>query len=76
MATFGSHTKLDFGNPDFVKLAEAFGWRGHRCEKSSDLQGVLERSFQEPGPDLVVIPIDYSENQKLTERLGNIEIAI
>ena len=76
LATFGSHTKLDFGNPDFVKLAEAFGWRGHRCEKSSDLQGVLERSFQEPGPDLVVIPIDYSENQKLTERLGNIEIAI
>jgi acetolactate synthase-1/2/3 large subunit len=30
---FGKHTKLDFGNPDFVKLAESFGWNGYRCLK-------------------------------------------
>lgn len=73
---FGRHTKLDFGNPDFVKLAESFGWNGFRCEESADLQGVLEESFRTPGPSLVVVPIDYSENKKLTERLGKIEVTL
>ena len=66
------HTELSFGNPDFMKLAEAFGWHGHRCERSVDLRYTLEQAFTETGPSLVVIPIDYAENQKLTERLGNI----
>ena len=69
---FGRHTELSFGNPDFMKLAEAFGWHGHRCERSVDLRDTLEQAFTETGPSLVVIPIDYAENQKLTERLGNI----
>ena len=69
---FGRHTDLSFGNPDFMKLAEAFGWHGHRCERSVDLRDTLEQAFTETGPSLVVIPIDYAENQKLTERLGNI----
>jgi acetolactate synthase-1/2/3 large subunit len=73
---FGKHTKLDFGNPDFVKLAESFGWNGYRCEDSSALAGVLEESFVTPGPSLIVIPIDYAENNKLTERLGNITVSI
>ena len=25
---FGRHTDLSFGNPDFVKLADSFGWKG------------------------------------------------
>jgi acetolactate synthase-1/2/3 large subunit len=73
---FGRHTDLSFGNPDFVKLAEAFGWKGHRVEKSRKLAPALERAFQEKGPSLVVIPIDYRENQLLTERLGNIACPI
>ncbi len=73
---FGRHTDLSFGNPDFVKLAEAFGWKGHRVEKSRELAPALERAFQEKGPSLVVIPIDYRENQLLTERLGNIACPI
>jgi acetolactate synthase-1/2/3 large subunit len=73
---FGRHTDLSFGNPDFVKLAEAFGWKGHRVEKSRELAPTLERAFQEKGPSLVVIPIDYRENQLLTERLGNIACPI
>lgn len=74
--TFGKHTDLSFGNPDFVKLAEAYGWNGYRCEDSSQLLGVLEESFQADGPSLVVIPIDYQENPKLTQRLGDIEASI
>ncbi len=73
---FGRHTELSFGNPDFVKLAEAFGWHGHRCERSVELRDTLEQAFAETGPSLVVIPIDYAENQKLTERLGNIVCSV
>jgi len=36
------------------------------------LRETLETAFQEPGPSLVVIPIDYRENPALTKRLGEI----
>jgi len=73
---FGRHTDLSFGNPQWMLLAKAFGWFGHRVENSIDLQATLKTAFAEPGPSLVVIPIDYRENMKLTERLGNIVCAI
>jgi len=75
-AEFGKHTDLDFGNPDWVPLAESFGWNGHRVENSVDLQDTLRASFAEPGPSLVVIPIDYRENKKLTEKLGELTCSI
>jgi acetolactate synthase-1/2/3 large subunit len=73
---FGRHTDLSFDNPDFLKLADAFGWNGHRVENSRDLQATLEAAFQEEGPSLVVIPIDYRENTLLTDRLGDIACPI
>ena len=73
---FGRHTKLDFDNPDFVKLAEAFGWYGARIERSSELRAGLEKAFAADRPALLVLPIDYRENAKLTERLGNIPCPI
>ena len=73
---FGRHTDLSFGNPDFILLARAFGWSGHRAERSRDLQAVLEEAFAVEGPSLVVVPIDYRENALLTERLGNIACPI
>jgi acetolactate synthase-1/2/3 large subunit len=69
---FGKHTPLAFGNPDFMKLADAFGWHGFHCDQAKDLKGVLEKAFDCEGPALVVVPIDYRENALLTERLGNI----
>jgi len=69
---FGRHTELGFGNPDWMLLAESFGWCGHHVENSSELGGTLEAAFAEAGPSLVVLPIDYRENMKLTERLGEI----
>lgn len=68
----GHHTDLAFGNPDWLKLAEAFGWNGHHVTRSRDLSGALHTALEEPGPSLVVVPIDYRENMKLTERMGNI----
>ncbi|MCH8141243.1 MAG: acetolactate synthase large subunit [Proteobacteria bacterium] len=73
---FNRHTDLSFGNPDWLQLAASFGWRGHRCENSADLQATLESAFTESGPSLVVIPIDYRENQLLTEKLGEITATI
>jgi acetolactate synthase I/II/III large subunit len=73
---FGRHTSLSFGNPDFVRLAESFGWNGWRVSKSQELRGVLEKAFASNAPSLIVIPIDYRENPLLTERLGNIACPI
>ncbi len=73
---FGRHTDLAFGNPDFVKLAESFGWNGYRCENAADLQATLEESFNTDGPSLVVIPIDYEENSLLTKRMGELTASI
>jgi len=69
---FGRHTDLAFGNPDWMKLADAFGWHGHYVENSADLAAALRQALDEKGPSLVVVPIDYRENMLLTERLGNI----
>jgi acetolactate synthase-1/2/3 large subunit len=69
---FGRHTDLAFGNPDWMKLADAFGWQGHHVENSADLAAALRQALDEKGPSLVVVPIDYRENMLLTERLGNI----
>lgn len=73
---FGKHTDLSFGNPDWVKLADSFGWYGVRVERSSELKSSLDKAFAADRPSLVVVPIDYRENRKLTERLGNIACPI
>ena len=73
---FGRHTDLAFDNPDWLKLAESFGWGGHYCDDSADLANVLETAFNEEGPSLVVIPIDYRENSLLTKKLGEITCTI
>ena len=69
---FGKHTDLSFGNPDWEQLASAFGWNGHYVTRSEDFADTLESAFQESGPSLVVIPIDYRENPLLTKKLGEI----
>ena len=73
---FGRHTDLAFGNPDFMKLADSFGWAGFHCERSRDVKQTLEAAFDAGRPALVVMPIDYRENALLTERLGAIPTPI
>ena len=73
---FGRHTELGFTNPNWLELAQAFGWNGFQCSRSQDFKGTLEQAFEAQGPSLVVIPIDYRENPILTERLGNIGCTI
>ena len=59
-----------------MSLAQSFGWHGHRCDNSADLHDTLERAFNEDGPSLVVIPIDYRENKLLTQKLGEITASL
>ena len=73
---FGRHTDLAFGNPNWELLAKAFGWHGHFVSNAADLKDELEAAFNEQGPSLVVIPIDYRENQLLTKKLGEIQCTI
>ena len=70
---FGRSTPLAFGNPDWLGLARAFGWQGHWVENAADFRAVLAQALDEPGPSLVVAPVDYRENKRLTERLGKLE---
>ncbi|MBX2807647.1 MAG: acetolactate synthase large subunit [Cellvibrionaceae bacterium] len=66
---FGRHTDLAFNNPDWLQIASAFGWHGQVVTEAEKLQAALEASFQQQGPSLLVIPIDYNENVLLTQRL-------
>jgi acetolactate synthase-1/2/3 large subunit len=56
---------LTFGNPDFVKYAEAYGVRGWPVERSDALAPTLEAAFENGGVNLVSVPIDYSENTRV-----------
>ncbi len=72
----GDHTDLAFGKPDWVKLAEAFGCTGIHVTESAALGGALEEAFAAGTPVILSLPIDYAENLKLTERLGQIACSI
>jgi len=61
---------------DCLNLRAAFDWSGHFVENSVDLAPVLENALAEDGPSLIVLPFGYSENMKLTKRLGNISCPI
>jgi acetolactate synthase I/II/III large subunit len=53
---------LTFGNPDFVKYAEAYGAKGSRVDSADGLIPALEAAFNGGGVHLIAVPIDYSEN--------------
>lgn len=57
-----SATKLLDSNPDFVKLAEAFGARGVTVEKPSDLEDAFRQAFASDRPFLVNILADPEED--------------
>ena len=56
---------LDFKNPDFVKLAEAYGALGCRVESTEELLPTLEKCRDTPGVHIVDVPVDYSRNFEL-----------
>jgi acetolactate synthase-1/2/3 large subunit len=72
---FGRHFGTGFTNPDFVKLAEAFGVPGFRCGSVEDLGRHLRTALDLDGPSIIVLPIDYSQDVALSEHLGKETVA-
>jgi acetolactate synthase-1/2/3 large subunit len=69
---FGRPFGVEFDNPDFVAYAQSFGIAGFRPESSADLYPTLMRALEVDGPSVVEVPIDYRENLRLTEHLGDL----
>lgn len=69
-AEFGRESNIAFTNPDFVKYAESFGAKGYRVEKTQDLLPTIKQAIADNTVVLIDCPVDYSENMKLTEKLG------
>ncbi len=67
---FQRSAHVRFGNPDLVKYAESFGARGYRVSSAPELLPVLERALADNAVSIIDCPVDYTENLKLTERLG------
>lgn len=47
----------DLHNPDFVKLAEAFGANGFRAENGDELREAMRKGFASELPTLIEVPI-------------------
>ena len=69
---FGHSNNISFNNPDFVKYAESFGARGYRVTKARDLAPTLAQAFADDTVVIIDVAVDYSENMKLTEKLGHL----
>jgi acetolactate synthase-1/2/3 large subunit len=72
---FGRHFGTDFTNPDFVRLADAFGMPAWRCEAVEDLGRHLRHALTLDLPSLIVVPIDYSIDVSISEELGTETVA-
>jgi len=57
-----SSTLLADGNPDFVKLAEAYGARGIRVERPDQVRPALDDALATPGPVVLDFRINPEEN--------------
>ncbi|MCA1453621.1 acetolactate synthase large subunit [Bradyrhizobium sp. BRP22] len=56
---------MTFTNPDFVAYARAYGAKGTRVDSAARLRPALEHAFEGGGVHLVVVPIDYTENERV-----------
>jgi len=58
-----------FGDPDFVKLGEAFGAAAFRVSESEQIVPTLKKALVCDGPALVDMPIDYRDNAQLVKAM-------
>jgi acetolactate synthase I/II/III large subunit len=56
---------LDFGNPDFVAYARAYGAHGHRLQSTAEFKSLLESCFTTGGVHLIDVQVDYSQNHQV-----------
>jgi acetolactate synthase-1/2/3 large subunit len=68
----GHNAEVSFENPDFVAYAESFGARGYRVGAAGELLPTLKEALAHEGVSVITCPVDYAENMRLTERLGEL----
>lgn len=51
---------MDFGNPDFVALAESYGAYGHKVKHAAQLAEQIKNCQADGGMHVIETPIDYS----------------
>ncbi len=66
----GRSSHIAFTNPDFVKYAESFGAKGYRIKSAEELLPTLKKALADDTVSVIACPVDYSENIKLTDKLG------
>ncbi|PST47438.1 acetolactate synthase large subunit [Bifidobacterium callitrichos] len=72
----GAHEYVDFNNPDVVALGMSFGAKGHLIESADELYPVLRAALRSgSGIDIIACPVDYSENMKLIDKLGEVDFS-
>jgi acetolactate synthase-1/2/3 large subunit len=69
----GEHHYVRFGNPEIVTYAESFGAKGYRINNADELLPTLKAALDDDGVSLICCPVDYSENLRLTDRLGELD---
>ncbi len=69
---FGRTSNVKFTNPDFVQYAQSFGATGVRIERTEDLMPELNAALERDTVTVIDCPVDYRENLKLTEQLGQL----
>ena len=67
---YGRASHVKFNNPDFVRYAESFGAKGYRISATEDLLPTLRQALADDTVSIIDCPVDYRENMKLSERLG------
>src|SRR4051812_48189187 len=59
----GRYSSVEMGpSPDWVKLAEAFGWAGMRCDDKGELASTMRTALETDGPVLVDVEVSKTEN--------------
>ncbi|MBN2714433.1 MAG: acetolactate synthase large subunit [Deltaproteobacteria bacterium] len=70
---FEKTSHVHFKNPDLKALGEAFGVKSFSVESAADFVPKMRAALAvTDGPAMVTVKVDYSENVKLTKRLGKL----
>jgi acetolactate synthase I/II/III large subunit len=68
----GHDVAVGFSNPDFVAYAQSFGAQGYQVSSAADLLPTLREALVADTVSIIACPVDYTENLRLTDALGEL----
>ena len=66
---YGREAAVELGPIDAVKYAQAFGAAGFRIDDPDQIAPTLKKAMDTPGPVIIDVPVDYSDNHELFEQV-------